>query len=92
MTVVVIPNVSVSHIIDFFFFYGVWNIFSGYFIPRPWRMYYWCCPISWTLYGLVASHFGDLQNKSIDDERGTILETLLQLQAQYSCNSCSCDC
>ena len=39
------------------------------------RWYYWCCPISWTLYGLVASHFGDLHNKPIDDEHGTILKT-----------------
>ena len=25
-----------------------------------WRWYYWICPVAWTLYGLVASQFGDL--------------------------------
>lgn len=26
-----------------------------------WRWYYYICPISWTLYGLVASQFGDVK-------------------------------
>ena len=25
-----------------------------------WRWYYWACPVAWTLYGLVASQFGDI--------------------------------
>lgn len=25
-----------------------------------WRWYYWVCPVAWTLYGLVASQFGDI--------------------------------
>ncbi|WMV56739.1 hypothetical protein MTR67_050124 [Solanum verrucosum] len=37
-------------------------------IPIWWRWYYWCCPVAWTLYGLVASQFGDLQNKLTDEE------------------------
>lgn len=28
-----------------------------------WRWYYYICPISWTLYGLVASQFGDFQDE-----------------------------
>jgi hypothetical protein len=24
-----------------------------------WRWYYWICPVAWTLYGLVATQFGD---------------------------------
>ncbi|KAJ8539720.1 hypothetical protein K7X08_013972 [Anisodus acutangulus] len=72
MTVAVTPNVSVAQIVGSFF-YGVWNLFSGFIVPRPriaiwWRWYYWCCPVAWTLYGLVASQFGDLQNKLTDDE------------------------
>lgn len=31
-------------------------------IPIWWRWYYWACPIAWTLYGLVASQFGDLDD------------------------------
>jgi len=37
-------------------------------MPIWWRWYYWACPVAWTLYGLVASQFGDLQNKITDDE------------------------
>ncbi|KAL6010131.1 hypothetical protein ACLOJK_000562 [Asimina triloba] len=29
-------------------------------IPIWWRWYYWCCPIAWTLYGLVTTQFGDI--------------------------------
>lgn len=32
-------------------------------IPIWWRWYYYICPIAWTLYGLVASQFGDLQDE-----------------------------
>lgn len=28
-----------------------------------WRWYCWICPTAWTLYGLIASQFGDLKNK-----------------------------
>jgi len=30
-------------------------------MPVWWRWYFWACPVSWTLYGLVASQFGDLE-------------------------------
>ncbi|KAK9170460.1 hypothetical protein Syun_002600 [Stephania yunnanensis] len=46
------------------FFFTVWNLFSGFLIPRQqipiwWRWYYWACPVAWTLYGLVTSQVGD---------------------------------
>lgn len=28
-----------------------------------WRWFYWTCPLSWTLYGLIASQFGDIEEK-----------------------------
>uniref|UniRef100_A0A453R5Y2 CDR ABC transporter domain-containing protein n=1 Tax=Aegilops tauschii subsp. strangulata TaxID=200361 RepID=A0A453R5Y2_AEGTS len=28
-------------------------------IPIWWRWYYWANPVSWTIYGVVASQFGD---------------------------------
>uniref|UniRef100_K4BSW7 Uncharacterized protein n=1 Tax=Solanum lycopersicum TaxID=4081 RepID=K4BSW7_SOLLC len=34
MTVVVTKNISLTHIIGFFF-YGVWNLFSGFYVLRP---------------------------------------------------------
>lgn len=30
-------------------------------MPVWWRWYFWICPVSWTLYGLVGSQFGDLE-------------------------------
>ncbi|VAI90451.1 unnamed protein product [Triticum turgidum subsp. durum] len=58
------PSYNIASIVSSFF-YGVWNLFSGFVISQPtmpvwWRWYSWACPVSWTLYGLVASQFGDL--------------------------------
>ncbi|CAL4948795.1 unnamed protein product [Urochloa decumbens] len=67
MAVGLTPNESIAAIISSAF-YNVWNLFSGYLIPRPripvwWRWYSWVCPVAWTLYGLVASQFGDIQHE-----------------------------
>ncbi|XP_058226805.1 pleiotropic drug resistance protein 1-like [Rhododendron vialii] len=66
MTVAMTPNGDIAAIIASAF-YALWNLFSGYLVPRTrlpvwWRWYYWTCPVSWTLYGLVASQFGDVQD------------------------------
>ncbi|KAL7597678.1 hypothetical protein Lser_V15G25189 [Lactuca serriola] len=63
MTVAVTPNAETAAIIGAAFI-SLWNLFSGFIIPRPkipvwWRWYYWGDPIAWTLYGLVVSQFGD---------------------------------
>ncbi|KAL0330265.1 UNVERIFIED_CONTAM: Pleiotropic drug resistance protein 1 [Sesamum radiatum] len=67
MTVAVTPNHNIAAIISSAF-YAIWNLFSGFIIPKTripkwWRWYYYLCPIAWTLYGLVASQFGDIQDK-----------------------------
>ncbi|KAM0873038.1 hypothetical protein ACQ4PT_038324 [Festuca glaucescens] len=67
MAVGLTPNESIAAIISSAF-YNIWNLFSGYLIPRPklpiwWRWYSWICPVAWTLYGLVASQFGDLHHE-----------------------------
>uniref|UniRef100_A0A2P2JV16 Pleiotropic drug resistance protein 1-like n=1 Tax=Rhizophora mucronata TaxID=61149 RepID=A0A2P2JV16_RHIMU len=64
MSVGMTPNHHIASIISAAF-YSIWNIFSGFIIPRPrmpvwWRWYYWVCPVSWTLYGLIASQYGDV--------------------------------
>ncbi|KAF3450819.1 hypothetical protein FNV43_RR06908 [Rhamnella rubrinervis] len=66
MAVAVTPNHHIASIVSSAF-YGVWNLFSGFIVPRPsipiwWKWYYWGCPVAWTLYGLVASQFGDLDD------------------------------
>ncbi|XP_019166107.1 PREDICTED: pleiotropic drug resistance protein 1-like [Ipomoea nil] len=73
MSVAVTPNQNVASIVAAFF-YGIWNLFSGFIIPRPsmpvwWRWYFWACPVSWTLYGLVASQFGDIESKLRDSDQ-----------------------
>ncbi|GAB2284885.1 transcription factor [Dionaea muscipula] len=67
MTVGITPNINVAAIVSSAF-YGLWNLFSGFIIPRPrmplwWRWYYWADPISWSLYGLLTSQFGDITTK-----------------------------
>ncbi|MCO5595653.1 hypothetical protein L7F22_049698 [Adiantum nelumboides] len=52
-------------------FYSLWNLFSGFMIPRMripvwWRWYYWGNPVSWTLYGLITSQLGDLDNAMVE--------------------------
>ncbi|KAF3650987.1 Pleiotropic drug resistance protein 3 [Capsicum annuum] len=67
MTVAVSPNHSIAAIIASAF-YAMWNLFCGVVVPKTrmpvwWRWYYYICPVLWTLYGLVASQFGDVQDK-----------------------------
>ncbi|XP_041014876.1 pleiotropic drug resistance protein 1-like [Juglans microcarpa x Juglans regia] len=74
LTVAVTPNHHISSIVSSAF-YALWNLFSGFIIPRPripiwWRWYSWACPLAWTLYGLVAAQFGD--NKDILDTGETV--------------------
>ncbi|XP_054803327.1 pleiotropic drug resistance protein 1-like [Prosopis cineraria] len=66
MSVAMTPNQHVSSIVSSAFF-SIWNLFSGFIIPRPripvwWRWYYWANPVAWSLYGLVASQFGDVKD------------------------------
>ncbi|KAL3631834.1 transcription factor [Castilleja foliolosa] len=67
MAVAITPNHHIANIISFSF-YGLWNLFSGFVISRPrtpvwWRWYHWANPVAWTLYGLVASQFGDIKDE-----------------------------
>ena len=31
-----------------------------------WKWYYWACPVAWSLYGLVTSQFGDIEDTLLD--------------------------
>ncbi|XP_026389750.1 pleiotropic drug resistance protein 1-like isoform X2 [Papaver somniferum] len=70
LTVAVTPNETIAAIISATF-YGLWNLFAGFVVPRTkipiwWRWYYWACPVAWTLYGLAVSQFGDIQTSMVD--------------------------
>ena len=43
--------------VSFFFFLPLQRI------PVWWRWYYYLCPVSWTLYGLLVSQFGDVKEE-----------------------------
>lgn len=63
MTTAVTPNHNVAAVIAAPF-YMLWNLFSGFMIPYKripawWRWYYWLNPVSWSLYGLLISQYGD---------------------------------
>ncbi|KAG5551931.1 hypothetical protein RHGRI_010140 [Rhododendron griersonianum] len=67
MAVAVTPNHHIATIVSTAF-YMIWMVFSGFIIPSPrmpgwWKWYTYICPVSWSLYGLIASQFGDLDNK-----------------------------
>ncbi|KAL4294788.1 hypothetical protein HN51_045613 [Arachis hypogaea] len=67
MAVGATPDHHVAGIVSFGF-YLIWNLFSGFVIPRTrmpvwWRWYFWICPVSWTMYGLVTSQFGDVTER-----------------------------
>ncbi|KAL2516259.1 ABC transporter G family member 29 [Forsythia ovata] len=65
MTVSITPNHEVASIFAAAF-YALFNLFSGFFIPRPsipkwWIWYYWICPVAWTVYGLIIGQYGDVE-------------------------------
>ncbi|WVZ64594.1 hypothetical protein U9M48_014089 [Paspalum notatum var. saurae] len=73
MMVGLTPNYNVSSVASTAF-YAIWNLFSGFLIPRTkipvwWRWFYWICPIAWTLNGLVTSQFGDVSKSFTDGTR-----------------------
>ncbi|GER36587.1 pleiotropic drug resistance protein [Striga asiatica] len=79
MTVAVTPNHNVAAIISSFF-YGLWNLFSGFIIPRPripvwWRWYYWATPLAYTLYGFIITQFGEIKDVM---ETGETVEDFLR--------------
>ncbi|XP_070661681.1 ABC transporter G family member 29-like [Malus domestica] len=66
MTVSITPNIQVAGIVASFF-YSFFNLFSGFYIPKPkipkwWIWFYYICPVSWTVYGFIVSQFGDVED------------------------------
>ncbi|GAB2293475.1 ABC transporter G member 42 [Dionaea muscipula] len=66
MTVSITPNHEVAAIFASAFF-ALFTLFSGFFIPRQrirkwWMWYYWICPVAWTVYGLIVSQYGDMED------------------------------
>ncbi|GLT67735.1 hypothetical protein SLA2020_400210 [Shorea laevis] len=78
MSIALTPNQQVATVVSTAI-YSMWNLFSGFSIPRPripvwWSWYSWLCPVAWTLYGVLASQFGDLEDML--DNNQTVKEFL----------------
>ncbi|KAF1863633.1 hypothetical protein Lal_00030702 [Lupinus albus] len=48
-------------------FYSLWNLLSGFLIPKSsipgwWIWFYYICPVSWTLRGIITSQLGDVEH------------------------------
>ncbi|URD73004.1 Plant PDR ABC transporter associated [Musa troglodytarum] len=85
MTVAITPNQEIAAALSFFLFV-LWNIFSGFFIPRKmmpswWRWYYWVDPAAWTIYGLMVSQLGD--NVDLLQVAGRSDETVKEFLKEY---------
>ncbi|PON89425.1 ABC type transporter protein [Trema orientale] len=81
MTVAITPNYHIAAIVSSAF-YGMWNLFSGFVVPHTrmpiwWRWYYWICPVAWTLYGLLASQYGDVK-EVVNANTGETVEEFLR--------------
>uniref|UniRef100_A0A6J1C459 ABC transporter G family member 31-like n=1 Tax=Momordica charantia TaxID=3673 RepID=A0A6J1C459_MOMCH len=49
-------------------FYSLWNLFSGFLVPKPsipgwWIWFHYLCPVSWTLRGIISSQLGDVETQ-----------------------------
>ncbi|XP_010249907.1 PREDICTED: ABC transporter G family member 32 [Nelumbo nucifera] len=89
MTTAITPNHNVAAIIAAPF-YMMWNLFSGFMvahkrIPIWWRWYYWANPVAWSLYGLLTSQYGDVDDhvKLSDGVNSVPIRQLLQDQLGY---------
>ncbi|CAL9146214.1 unnamed protein product [Musa hybrid cultivar] len=85
MTVALTPNQQIAALFSFFLFI-IWNMFSGFFVPRKmipiwWRWYYWADPAAWTVYGLMVSQLGDKEDPLI--AAGTSGETVKDFLKGY---------
>ncbi|KQK11911.1 ABC transporter G family member 48 isoform X2 [Brachypodium distachyon] len=63
MLVSLTPSALIANILISFAL-PLWNLFAGFLVVRTaipiwWRWYYWANPVSWTIYGVVASQFGE---------------------------------
>ncbi|XP_076908739.1 ABC transporter G family member 32-like [Bidens hawaiensis] len=89
MTIAVTPNHNIAAIVAAPF-YMLWNLFSGFMITRMrlpiwWRWYYWVNPVSWSLYGLLTSQYGDVDEplKLADGLHSVPLRQFLENELGY---------
>ncbi|KAL2898725.1 ABC transporter G family member 31 [Bienertia sinuspersici] len=63
-------------------FYSLWNLFSGFLIPKRfipvwWIWFYYICPVAWTLRGIISSQLGDVETIIVGEGfKGSVKEYL----------------
>ncbi|CAN1121676.1 Pleiotropic drug resistance protein 1 [Linum perenne] len=87
MTLALTPNQHIAYVLSGAF-YGLWNLFSGFVVPRTripvwWRWYYWANPVAWTLNGLLTSQYGDDEREL---ESGITIRSFLKLYYDFESN------
>jgi ABC-type multidrug transport system ATPase subunit len=87
MMVSLTPNATLATICASFF-YAIFNLFSGFLIPKPlippwWIWYYWICPLSWVFSGLANSQFGDISTQIVISGTGGQTKALNQYLKDY---------
>nr|XP_043609157.1 ABC transporter G family member 32-like isoform X2 [Erigeron canadensis] len=89
VTIAVTPNHNIAAIVAAPF-YMMWNLFSGFMIARMrlpvwWRWYYWANPVAWSLYGLLTSQYGDVNEPLMlaDGSNSVPLKQFLEDQFGY---------
>ncbi|KAJ4977881.1 hypothetical protein NE237_008661 [Protea cynaroides] len=81
MAVGLTPTLQLSAVVSSAF-YSLWNLFSGFLVPKPsipawWIWFYYICPLSWTLRGIISSQLGDVETMVIGPGfEGTVKEFL----------------
>ncbi|KAI4306609.1 hypothetical protein L6164_029870 [Bauhinia variegata] len=81
MAVGLTPNQHLAAVISSAF-YSLWNLLSGFLIPRTripgwWIWFYYICPVSWTLRGIITSQLGDVETRIVGAGfEGTVKEFL----------------
>ncbi|GLU14435.1 hypothetical protein SLE2022_310060 [Rubroshorea leprosula] len=91
MTISVTPNHQVASIFAAAF-YALFNLFSGFFIPKSkipkwWIWYYWICPVAWTVYGLIISQYGDVeQSIKVPGSSGQPIRSYIESHLGYDPN------
>ncbi|KAK9136565.1 hypothetical protein Sjap_007159 [Stephania japonica] len=61
------PNVEIASMLAAYF-YTIFNLFTGFAMPGPqiplwWKWFYYLSPTSWTINGLLASQYGDIEKE-----------------------------
>ncbi|XP_022948217.1 ABC transporter G family member 31-like isoform X1 [Cucurbita moschata] len=69
MVVGLTPSQNLASIVSSAF-YSLWNLLSGFLIPKPslpgwWIWFYYICPVAWSLRGIITSQLGDVDTITV---------------------------